>query len=155
MSGLDRVDQIYRDTILDHYRDPRNAEPLASPDAEALVNNPFCGDAVTVQVEGQRQRIDRIAVLGEGCSICQASASLMGEAVLGKTLGETKELWRRFRALMTEESLDDPALVALGDLAALRDVRKYPVRVKCALLGWSALDEALVKLQEINSRAIC
>lgn len=147
MSELDRVNQLYRDTILDHYRDPRNAKPFEDPDATASVNNPFCGDAVTVQLAVQDARIERVAVLGEGCSICQSSASLMGEAIRGKTLGEAQELRTQFRALMAGEDLSPAVVANLGDLAVLRDVRTYPVRVKCALLGWSALSEAVGELQ--------
>ena len=131
------LDDLYRDLILDHYRSPRNHAKLAHPTCAREGENPLCGDQVTLQLELERDRVRQIAFTGLGCSISQASTSMMTECVKGKTLDDIRQLIRQFKAMMLEEA---PPAPELGDLEALQGVRKFPVRVKCATLGWNVLE---------------
>lgn len=135
------LDELYRDIILDHYRNPRHRGTLASPTASHEGLNPLCGDEVTVELLVDGNRIAGVAYKGSGCSISQSSASMMTEAINGKTLDDTKRLSADFTAMMRGEDDIDPE--SLGDLEALSGVRKFPVRVKCATLPWHTLEEAL------------
>lgn len=146
MRETEDLDELYRDVVLDHYRSPRNSEPLESPDAEGEAINPFCGDEVRVQLSLVDGLIDGVSITGVGCSISQASASLMGEAVKGKNLPETLAIVKAFRALMQGRSRSDDDAggeIDLGELMALEGVKRYPVRIKCSLLGWNALEDAV------------
>lgn len=143
------LEDLYRDVILDHYRNPRHRRPLEHPDATAEGVNPLCGDEVTVELAFDGDRVSDVAVTGQGCSISQSSASMMSEAITGKTRAEIAEVAEKFHQMMTSEDEeaagvdpDRPGAV-LGDLEALQGVRKYPVRIKCASLPWSTLDQAL------------
>ncbi|MBI4308213.1 MAG: SUF system NifU family Fe-S cluster assembly protein [Chloroflexi bacterium] len=137
---VDELDELYREVILDHYRSPRNVRPLADPDVVEEGNNPLCGDEVVVQLKLKDGRIDDVSVRGRGCSISRASGSIMSEAVKGKTPDDALALSQRFRELM-RGSGDDAS--GLGDAGALQGVRKFPIRVKCALLAWTALEQGL------------
>ena len=134
------LDELYRDLILDHYRQPRNHTPLAHPTCATEGENPLCGDQVTVQLELARGRVTNIGFQGRGCSISQASTSMMTECVKGKTVDEAKALIGQFKDMMLRGA--EPT-AALGDLEALQGVRKFPVRVKCAALGWNVLEQLL------------
>lgn len=144
------IEELYRDVILDHYRNPRNRGTLEHPDAHAEGNNPLCGDELTVDLRLDGDRIVEVAILGQGCSISQSSASMMSQAIKGKTLAEVDESIATFKAMMDIEAApssagldpDRPGAV-LGDLEALQGVRKFPVRIKCANLAWTTLEEAL------------
>ena len=152
MPGLE---ELYREIILDHYRSPRNRGELESPpDTKVDGHNPLCGDEITVylQVEGPGDDavVTDVKIGGQGCSISQSSASMMTGVIIGKPVGEIRAITRRFKSMMGLENVeaetgDDD--VDLGDLEALQGVVKFPVRIKCAVLGWntltSALDEAL------------
>jgi len=153
MPGLE---DLYREIILDHYRNPRNRGELPVPPAHRTEGfNPLCGDEIIVFVEVVDGRVADIRIAGQGCSISQSSASMMTSAVKGRTLEEVAELTRAFKAMMsiheaglegTETSDDDVAETAdvpLGDLEALRGVVKFPVRIKCATLSWNTLAQAL------------
>jgi nitrogen fixation NifU-like protein len=135
------LDDLYRDIILDHYRHPRHRGHLDSPDATHEGLNPLCGDEVTVEVKVDGGKLADIAYSGSGCSISQSSASMMTEAVEGKTIDETRRLINGFTAMMRGSEDIDPE--SLGDLEALSGVRQFPVRIKCATLAWHTLDEAL------------
>lgn len=144
------LEDLYREVILDHYRSPRNRDPLPDPDASAEGVNPLCGDEITVGVKFEDGRVGAVSVRGQGCSISQSSASMMSQAIKGKTLSEVTELMARFRAMMDIDKTTDGAGLdperpgaVLGDLEALQGVRKYPVRIKCANLAWTTLAEAL------------
>jgi nitrogen fixation protein NifU and related proteins len=143
------LEDLYREVILDHYRSPRNKGHLDDPDAVAQGVNPLCGDEITIELGFDGDRVVAVAVDGQGCSISQSSASMMTEAIKGKTRSEIEELTRRFRSMMSLEGETDMELdperpgSVLGDLEALQGVRKYPVRIKCASLGWNVLIEAL------------
>jgi nitrogen fixation NifU-like protein len=154
MPGLE---DLYREIILDHYRNPRNRGELETPPAHRVEGfNPLCGDEIVVYVDVEDGTISDIKIGGQGCSISQSSASMMSSAVKGKTVAEARELTRAFKALMTihESRLDggdgsgtdtptpDPE-VKLGDLEALQGVVKFPVRIKCATLSWNTLGQGL------------
>jgi nitrogen fixation protein NifU and related proteins len=131
---------LYRDVILDHNRRPRNFGPLEPANATAEGVNPLCGDRLTLRLNLGADQIEDIRFEGQGCAISTASASLMTEAVKGKTRGEALELFERIHRLLTDDAApsDD-----LGKLAALSGVREYPARVKCASLCWHTLAAAL------------
>jgi nitrogen fixation NifU-like protein len=135
------LDELYRDIILDHYRNPRHRGSLSDPSASHEGLNPLCGDEVTIDVAVKDSRIQDIAYRGSGCSISQSSASMMTEAVAGKTVEEARQVIGSFTEMMRGSDAIDPE--ALGDLEAMAGVRKFPVRVKCATLAWHTLDEAL------------
>ncbi|MFO7299759.1 MAG: SUF system NifU family Fe-S cluster assembly protein [Actinomycetes bacterium] len=143
------LEDLYREVILDHYRNPRNRGRLPDPDATAEGMNPLCGDEIRIDLSFEDGKVAAVAVEGQGCSISQASASMMSEAIKGKTREEITELIARFRGMMSLEGGVDPGLdpdrpgAALGDMEALQGVRQYPVRIKCASLGWTVLQDAL------------
>jgi nitrogen fixation NifU-like protein len=145
---MSSLDELYREVILDHYRHPRKRGSLPDPDAHAEGQNPMCGDEIALDVGFDGDRIAAVRVSGQGCSISQASASMMAEAVEGTTVAEARALTHRFKAMMGIEE-GDPGVdetrpgAALGDLESLRGVRRFPVRIKCADLPWATLLEAL------------
>jgi nitrogen fixation protein NifU and related proteins len=132
---------LYRDVILDHNRQPRNFGRLEPNDAHADGYNPLCGDRLSVFVRLDGDRIEDLRFEGKGCAISTASASLMTEAVKGKSLAAVEELFGRMHALLTSQGA--PPSQDLGKLAALSGVREYPARVKCATLCWHTLHAAL------------
>jgi nitrogen fixation NifU-like protein len=151
------LEDLYREIILDHYRNPRNRGELPTPPARRAEGfNPLCGDEVVIYVDVDGDRVVDVKVGGQGCSISQSSASMMSAAVKGRTLDEARQMVRAFKAMMSihEHRLDgdgheieeavapDPG-VDLGDLAALQGVVKFPVRIKCATLSWNTLVQAL------------
>ena len=148
MRALGELDELYEEIILDHYRNPRNNQELDNPDVEIAADNPFCGDEVKVQISFQNGRVGEIGVTGRGCAISQASASLMSELAEGQTRGELARVTNLVRRMMRDESLTEEELDDLGDIEALRGVRKYPVRIKCALLSWAALQDVLEGYEE-------
>ncbi|MFZ4509029.1 MAG: Fe-S cluster assembly sulfur transfer protein SufU [Fimbriimonas sp.] len=143
MSGFD-LRELYQETILDHNRRPRNKGRLASPTNEAEGYNPLCGDQVSVFLTTEDGRVKEVAFEGQGCAISTASASLMTEAIKGKTLEEVEATFREFQQMVTEtgDPLDHSGL---GDLEVLAGVREHPVRIKCATLPWHTLYAALRK----------
>jgi nitrogen fixation protein NifU and related proteins len=135
--------ELYQSVILDHSRSPRNFGALPGADAEATGNNPLCGDAVTVWVRMDGDRIAQVQFAtppGTGCAISKASASLMTTAVVGKTRAEANALFDAFHRMVTGDS---SRTEDLGRLAAFGGVAQFPVRVKCATLAWHALKSAL------------
>jgi nitrogen fixation protein NifU and related proteins len=146
MPGLE---DLYREIILDHYRTPRNRGELECPPAhKAEGHNPLCGDEITVYAQVDNGVLVDVKVSGQGCSISQSSASMMSQAVKGKTLDEVRALVHRFKVMMSiEEDSDDASApeVKMGDLEALQGVVKFPVRIKCATLAWNTLIDALVQ----------
>jgi nitrogen fixation NifU-like protein len=145
------LEDIYKEVILDHYKNPRNKRELPGAELSCSRNNPLCGDEITVFVHQENGRVADIAFQGSGCSISQSSASMMTEAVKGRSLGEALELAARFRGMMAGEV--EPDEDAFGDLVALKGVVKYPVRIKCAVLAWDVLQEALEGAGEAAGRA--
>jgi nitrogen fixation protein NifU and related proteins len=174
MPGLE---DLYREIILDHYRNPRNRGELPSPPAlRAEGFNPLCGDEVIVSLLVDDDVISDMKVTGQGCSISQSSASMMSGAVKGKTVAEARSAIRAFRAMMSlhgqsldggpaeeagmalendEEERSGPEVAAeegvvLGDLEALQGVVKFPVRIKCATLSWYTLGQALDEADKLK-----
>lgn len=153
------LEELYRDVILDHYRNPRHRRPLDAPDRRAEGVNPLCGDEVTVELKLDGDTVSDVAVHGQGCSISQSSASMMSAAVKGKTVAEARDLVKAFKAMMSiheseleaDDGAPEPATdtpdVALGDLEALRGVVKFPVRIKCATLSWNTLANGLDEIE--------
>ena len=161
MPGLE---DLYREIILDHYRNPRNRGELPSPPAHRVEGfNPLCGDEIVLYVNvDDAGTVSDLKISGQGCSISQSSASMMSAAIKGKSVEEARALTRAFKALMsihesklesesagsapdgsgTDTPVPDPA-VKLGDLEALQGVVKFPVRIKCATLSWNTLTQAL------------
>jgi len=142
------LEQLYREVILDHYRNPRRSGSIEAPDAHAEGHNPLCGDEVTIDLTLDGDTVIDARIRGRGCSISQASASMMAEAIVGKTLTEIEELTHRIKAMLDIEEGDaglDPERpgATLGDLEALAGVKQFPVRIKCADLAWTTLAEAL------------
>ncbi len=143
------LQDLYREVILDHYKNPRNRGRLEKVDASAEGVNPMCGDEITIELTIKGDTVVDVAVDGHGCSISQSSASMMTDAIKGKSRAEIEEITSRFRAMMSldedtafELDPERPGAV-LGDIEALQGVRQYPVRIKCASLGWTTLAEAL------------
>ncbi|OUM98373.1 MAG: SUF system NifU family Fe-S cluster assembly protein [Firmicutes bacterium ZCTH02-B6] len=139
-----QLNELYRDVIMDHYRRPRNKGTLEDPSVSIALNNPVCGDEITLQLLVRDGRIERARFMGRGCSISQASASMMAQQIEGKTLAEAEDMIARFKRMMHG---DEKAGEPLGDLMALHGVSKFPVRVKCALLSWEALERSLEQLR--------
>ena len=141
------LDEIYRDdAILDHRRNPRNAARLADADIIADGVNPFCGDEIHLQIRlDAGGRAAAVGFQGEGCSINQAAGSMLSEAVKGKTPPEMLSLAAEFRRMLQSPNAPSAAtLESLGnDLASLSKVREFPVRIKCALLAWSTLEDGV------------
>ncbi len=143
------LEDLYREVILDHYRNPRNQGHLEHPDATAQGVNPLCGDEVNIDLRLEGDRVVEVAISSQGCSISQSSASMMTEMIKGKTREEIDNLVLQFRTMMSLEDGDDGGLdpdrpgAVLGDIEALQGVRNYPVRIKCASLAWNTLTEAL------------
>jgi nitrogen fixation NifU-like protein len=156
---MNDLEQMYQQVILDHAKRPHGrglieARPQA-PTGESHQFNPTCGDEVTLRVEladdelagTSAATLVRVSWEGQGCSISQASVSVLTDLVSGASVVEAEELWRAFRDLMGTKGagLDEETLDLLGDAAAFTGVSKYPARIKCALLGWVALRDALAK----------
>lgn len=135
------LEELYKEVILDHYRAPRNKGRLEPHDVALERNNPLCGDEIELYVRFDGDSVDGIAFEGKGCSISQASASMMTEKIKGMDSKEAREVVESIKRMMSGDEEGDPQL--LGDLISLKGVVKYPVRIKCALLGWNTLQEAL------------
>jgi nitrogen fixation NifU-like protein len=136
------LSSLYQELILEHYRRPRNKDELPDCTAEAHLHNPVCGDEVRLQIRVADGRIEAARFTGHGCSISQAAVSMMTTLLEGKSLEEADALAARFTELMRgEEGAGNDR--TLGDLRALKGVAKFPVRIKCALLGFDALREVL------------
>lgn len=137
-----RLAALYQELILDHYRRPRNKGVLEQPTHTIALNNPLCGDEIDLQLRMEGDVIKDVRFIGRGCSISQAAASMMTQIVKEKSLVDALALADRMSAMMRgdESAAKDKAL---GDLRALAGVAKFPVRVKCALLPWNALRDAV------------
>jgi len=142
------LDELYREVVLDHYRNPRNRGRVKEPDIEAEGFNPFCGDEISLQLKLDGDgRIREVGFQGQGCSISQASASMMTEVLKGKSLADARRLIGIFKGMMHGKVPDEAELSELGDLEALQGVRKFPIRIKCALLAWTTLEEGLERFK--------
>ena len=135
------LDDIYKEVILDHYKNPRNKREMPEAEISCSRNNPLCGDEITVFVRADGDQVQEVSFVGQGCSISQSSASMMTEAVGGRPVGDVRTLIGQFRSMMAGDL--DPSEDEFGDLVALKGVVKYPIRIKCAVLAWDVLQEAL------------
>jgi nitrogen fixation NifU-like protein len=145
------IEELYREIILDHYRNPRRRGSLDGDHIHAEGQNPSCGDEFSIDIAVVDGEIVDAAIQGQGCSISQASGSMMADAIVGKSLPEIKVLARNFKIMMSIEEGDDPVDPdrpgsVLGDLESLRGVKKFPVRIKCADLPWVTLEDAVEQL---------
>jgi nitrogen fixation NifU-like protein len=144
-------DDLYREIILDHYRNPRHREPLPDPDVVAEGYNPLCGDEVEIGLRFENGAVGDVSIKGRGCSISQASGSMMTDLIAGKPVEETRRLIELFTQMMKSPEAEPPE--ELGDLEALQGVAKFPVRVKCATLAWHTLADGLDQ-REAGSRVV-
>lgn len=137
------VDDLYRDILLDHHKNPRRYGRIEHPDVTVEGANPLCGDEMVLTMNVSDGRIRELRLESHGCSISRASGSMMAEAIEGRTLAQAKELVSAFKSMMMGKASAEDLPPELEDLAALEGVRSFPVRVKCALLAWNTLLEGL------------
>jgi nitrogen fixation protein NifU and related proteins len=142
---MTELKQLYQEVILDHNRNPRNFRRIESTPYHADGFNPLCGDQVSVYLSIQNGIIEDASFHGKGCAISVASASLMTEALKGKTCAEAETLFTHFHTIMTEEA-NNSSCEHLGKLAVLQGVKDYPTRIKCATLAWHASQTAMHQL---------
>ncbi len=138
-------EELYRELILDHYKSPRNHGKLESADLVVSGANPLCGDELEFSMSFKNGLLTDLRFQGKGCSISQASASMMSEAVKNKSLNEIQDLIRQFREMMLENRSVESLSPEMEELLSLEGVKKYPIRIKCALLAWNTLTEAVKK----------
>lgn len=135
-----QLDDLYRRVIMDHYKNPRNRGTLSEEAVTVHLNNPTCGDRIQLQLELEEGIVKQARFTGEGCSISLSSASMMTEAVRGKTFDQAIEMAEKFSSLMKGESVE---FEDYEDLEALSGVNKFPARIKCATLAWNALRKGI------------
>jgi nitrogen fixation protein NifU and related proteins len=143
--------ELYREVILDHNKHPRNFGRLDPHDAQAKGHNPLCGDRLTITLNRDGELLADLRFEGNGCAISMASASLMTEAVKGRSRGEVDALFQRVHALLTTQGAGS---ADLGKLAALSGVREFPARVKCASLAWHTLNAALAQSETVAAPVV-
>ena len=143
------LDELYQSIILDHNRRPRNYGEPASSSHHASGRNPLCGDEVTVWMTVEDEVITDVRFVGQGCAISKASSSLMTEAVRGKTRVDALAMFERVHELLTGKADPMAERKTLGQIAALGGVSRFPVRVKCASLGWHAFRNALLETESV------
>jgi len=144
---MSELRELYQELVLDHGKHPRNFHGMEGADRQSVGYNPLCGDKLTLYVKLEGERIVDVSFQGSGCAISTASASLLTEALKGKTRAEVGQLLDEFVAMLTDDSAE-PDLEKLGKLAVFQGVREFPVRVKCATLAWRTLESALEGLDE-------
>ena len=143
------LDSLYQEIVLDHYKKPRNYGLLENAEIHSEGFNPFCGDRVVITAKlDELGTISDVGFKGEGCAISQSSASMMTEAIQGNTIEESKKLVTVFKEMMQGKTLNQAEEDNLGSLTILQGVREYPVRIKCALLTWSTLQDAISELEK-------
>lgn len=141
--ALSKLDNLYRQVILDHSSHPHHFGKLDDSNKKITMNNPTCGDVIELEMDVQDGIIKNIAFQGSGCSISTASASMMTDAVIGKTVEEAEALAEEFSQMVQGNEISEKAEDQLGDAAMLSGVAKFPARIKCATLGWKALENAV------------
>ena len=138
---LDQLDELYREVILDHFKNPTHSGELPGAQVKVEGANPLCGDELIYQLRLEGSRIAQVRFQGKGCAISQATASMLAGQLEGKTVEEARRIIGTMKRLMQGEEPDES--VDLGDLEALSGVRKFPVRVKCAALSWNVMEQGL------------
>lgn len=141
------ADQLYRELILDHYKAPRNRGKMENPDVLEMGINPLCGDELKLYLKVKNSAVTGVSFLGKGCSISQAAASMMTEAVRDKSVSDVERIIADFKGMMLEGKAADGLGEELEDSKSLEGVKNFPVRIKCALLPWNTLLEALKKVR--------
>jgi nitrogen fixation NifU-like protein len=139
--SLPQLNELYKEIILEHYRHPCGKVPVEHIHYQADGMNPLCGDEIKLALEMEKNKIKKIFIDSHGCSISVASASMLADILNGKTLDEAKIIYANFKDMMHGIPLSGD--IDIGDLEALEGVKKFPVRIKCALLPWTTFDEAL------------
>jgi nitrogen fixation NifU-like protein len=142
---MDNLRELYQQVILDHNKNPRNYGKMDNPDGFAHGNNPLCGDTIDIYLRISEGIITQVLFEGAGCAICTSSASMMTEALTGKSEAEAIDLFNSFHHALTDVSEEGD--VPLGKLSVLMGVKDYPVRVKCATLAWHTFEAALQRIQ--------
>jgi nitrogen fixation NifU-like protein len=145
-----QLDNLYQEVILDHYKHPENKGLATSYDAQVHHINPSCGDEITLNLTLQGNKVSAISWDGVGCSISQASVSIMSSLMMNKELSEAQTILDEFVALMQSKGNGSPDVSVLEDAVAFAGVSQYPARIKCALLGWMAFKDASVQAQKKN-----
>ena len=145
-----QLDNLYQEVILDHYKHPENKGLATSYDAQVHHINPSCGDEITLNLTLQGQKVSSISWDGFGCSISQASVSIMSSLMMNKELSQAQTILDEFVALMQSKGNGSPDVSVLEDAVAFAGVSQYPARIKCALLGWMAFKDASVQAQKKN-----
>lgn len=141
------VSSLYQDIILDHYRERHHAGLREGFDSEVHHVNPSCGDELTLRVQTRDGLVTDVSYQAEGCSISQASTSILTDLVIGRSVDDSLALYEDFRAMLDDRSGDEPNELRLEDAIAFAGVAQFPARVKCALLGWAAFKDALIRAE--------
>lgn len=146
---MSSLDDLYRRVIMDHYQKPRNRGKLDDEDGLIInMNNPTCGDSISLSLKVENGKVVDAKYLGEGCSISMSSASMMTEIIKGKTPEEALHLAKVFSDMMLGKEVDDS--VDLGDVEALQGVAKFPARIKCATLAWKAMEQVIKEAEKLK-----
>ena len=145
---LPQLDDLYKEIILDHYRNPHGRVPVERVDYKAEGMNPLCGDEVYLCLQVKNEKIEKVHVEGHGCSISVASSSMLADILEGKTIEEAKNLSDYIKKMMHDKT--NGKVIDIGDLEALEGVKKFPVRIKCALLPWTTFEESLVGHEHVE-----
>ena len=145
-----QLDNLYQEVILDHYKHPENKGLAAAYDAQVHHINPSCGDEITLNLTLDGSIVQSVSWDGLGCSISQASVSIMSGLMIGKKLDDAQVVFENFVQLMQSKGSGQPDESILEDAVALAGVSQYPARIKCALLGWMAFKDASVQAQKKN-----
>ncbi|MGN7469440.1 Fe-S cluster assembly sulfur transfer protein SufU [Brevibacillus sp. SAFN-007a] len=144
---MSSLDDLYRRVIMDHYQKPRNRGKLEESDGLIVnLNNPTCGDSISLSLKVEEGKVVDAKFLGEGCSISMSSASMMTDAVKGLSVDKALELAHKFSDMMQGKAIDDS--MDLGDIEALSGVAKFPARIKCATLAWKALEQGIKQAEQ-------
>jgi nitrogen fixation protein NifU and related proteins len=148
---MSEINELYQETILEHNKNPRNFREIENAGKKALGNNPLCGDALQVFVAIEGDKIADVAFRGSGCAISKASASMMTQAVKGKTNEEAQQLFEEFTQMVRGEMDEETEENHLGRLKIFSGVREFPARVKCASLSWHTLHAALAGDETVST----
>lgn len=146
--SFDNLETLYRQVIMDHYKNPRNRGTLEADDSLTIdMNNPTCGDSIHLQMKIEDGKVADAKFEGEGCSISMSSASMMTQAIKGKTVEEALEMSKMFSDMVQGKEIDADE-IELGDIVALQGVSKFPARIKCATLAWKAMEKGVQEDQK-------
>ena len=146
--SMPQLDDLYKEIILEHYRNPHGRVPLDRTDFKAEGMNPLCGDEVHLCLKVNNEKIEKVHIEGHGCSISMASGSMLADILEGKTIQEAKSISQHLKNIMHDKT--NGKNIDLGDLEVLEGVKKFPVRIKCALLPWSTFEESLVGHEHVE-----